>query len=144
MSLNPTHTDALWTWGCAAVLESEWLQWKWPPEWCKVGIMAMELVSTYIIWVPYLAKLHINLQCENASLVIVINKGSSKDKFVIHLLCSLSFFVAHFDIYITAFHLPGIMNVTADHLSRGYMSEVFEATPTLAQHPTATSPLDLN
>ena len=52
-----------------------------------------------------------------------------------HLLHSLSFFVAHFDICITASHLPGIINVTADHLSRGNMCEAFKATPSLTQHP---------
>ena len=58
-----------------------------------------------------------------------------------HLVCSLSFLVVYFNIYITASHLPGIRNVTADHLSRGHTSQAFEATPTLAQHQTAIPPL---
>jgi len=53
-----------------------------------------------------------------------------------HQLCCLSFFIAHFDIYISATHLPGIINVTADHLSRGHLSQVFQVTPTLSHHPT--------
>ena len=61
-----------------------------------------------------------------------------------HLLCSLSFFAAHFDIYITTSHLPGIINVTADHLSHGHTSQAFEATLTLAQHPTAIPLFSLN
>ena len=32
------------------------------------------------------------------------------------------------------------MNVIADNLSRSYMSQAFEATPTLVQHPTAIPP----
>ena len=56
---------------------------------------------------------------------------------MIYLLHSLSFFGAHFDIYIIAFYLPGIMNVSADHISCGYMNQAFEATPTLAQPPTS-------
>ena len=74
--------------------ESKWLQWQWPSEWCEVEIMAKELVPimfTCIIWGPHLAKQHINFQCDNASLVIAINKGSSEDKFVMYLLYSLSF-----------------------------------------------------
>ena len=71
--------------------------------------MAKELVPiifTCIVWGPHLSKHHINFQCDNANLVIaIINKGSSKDKFVMHLLCSLSFFVAHFNICITASYL---------------------------------------
>ena len=100
--------------------------------------MAKELVPiifTCIVWGPRLFRHHINFQCDNANLVIAIHKGLSKDKLVMHLLRSLSFFVAHFDIYITASHLPGVINVTADHLSCGYMCQAFEVTPTLTQHP---------
>ena len=57
-----------------------------------------------------------------------------------HLLRSLWFFVAHFDIYVTASHLPGLINITADHLSRGNMAQPFAVTPTLAQHPTLIPP----
>ena len=53
-----------------------------------------------------------------------------------HLLRSLWFFVAHFDIYVTASHLAGLINITADHLSRGNMTQAVAVTPTLAQHPS--------
>ena len=49
-----------------------------------------------------------------------------------HLLCSLWFFVTHFNIYVTASHLPGVINITADHLSRGNMAQAVAVTPTLA------------
>ena len=101
--------------------------------------MAKELVPiiifTCIVWGSCLSQHHINFQCDNANLVIIINKGSSKYKFVMHLLRSLSFFVAHFDICITASHLPGVINVTADHLSHGNMCQTFKVTPSLTQHP---------
>ena len=129
------QTDASGTWGCAAVLGSQWLQWQWPLEWYEIGIMAKELIPiifTCIVWGPRLTRHHTNFLCDNANLVIAINKGSSKDKLVMHLLRSLSFFVAHFDNYIIASHLPGVINVTADHLSHGYMCQAFEVTPTLA------------
>ena len=133
------QTDASGAWGCAAVLDLQWLQWQWPPEWYKIGIMAKELVPiifTCIVWGPYLSKHHINFHCDNANLVIAINKGSSKDKFVMHLLRCLSIFVVHLDIYITATHLPGVINVTADHLSRGRLDQAFQVTPTLSYQPT--------
>ena len=129
------QTDASGTWGCAAVLGSQWLQWQWPPEWYKIEIMAKELVPTIfacIIWGPRLSKYHIKFKCGNADLVIAINKGSSKDKLVMHLLHSLWLFLAHFDIYVTASHLPGLINITADHLSQGNTAQAFEVTPTLA------------
>ena len=127
------QTDASETWGCAAVLAPHWLLWQWPQEWRSIGIMAKELVPivfTCIVWNPCLSKHHINFHCDNANLIIAINKGSSKDKLVMHLLRCLSFFVAHFDIYITASYLPGAINVTANHLSRGRFNKAFQVTPT--------------
>ena len=103
--------------------------------------MAKELVPiifTCIVWGPRLSKHHINFQCDNANLVIAINKGSSKDKFVMHLLRSLSFFLLHISTSVLlplTYKLPGVINVTADHLSRGNMCEAFKATPSLTQHP---------
>ena len=123
------QTDASGTWGCAAVLAPHWLLWQWPQEWRSIGIMAKELVPivfTCIVWNPCLSKHHINFHCDNANLVIAINKGSSKDKLVMHLLRCLPFFVARFDIYITASYLPGAINVTANHLSRGRFNKLFK------------------
>ena len=105
--------------------------------------MAKELVPiilTCVAWGTQLSKHHINFQCDNASLVAAINKGSSKDQFVMHLLRCLWFFVAHYDIYITATHLPGASNVTADHLSRGKLFQAFLSTPGLVQQPTTLPP----
>ena len=76
---------------------------------------------------------YINLQCDNANFAIVINNGLSKDKFVVDLLRSI-IFVAHFDICITGSHLPGVISVTANHLSWQHVSG-YEVTPTLMQHP---------
>jgi len=52
------QTDASGTWGCAAVLGSQWLQWQWPLQWRQIGIMAKELVPiifTCIVWGPLLS-----------------------------------------------------------------------------------------
>ena len=92
------------------------------------------IIFTCTVWEPYLAKKHINFQRDNANLVISINKDSSKEKLVMHLLHSLTFFVAHFDIYLTA---SGIINVAADHLSRGSLGQAF---PSLSPKPTLIPP----
>jgi len=90
--------------------------------------MAKELVPimfTCIVWAPHLSKYHINIHCDKANLVTYIDKGSTKDTFVMHFFCCSSFFVGHFDIYITATHLPGVINVTADRLSCGNKHQTF-------------------
>ena len=57
-----------------------------------------------------------------------------------HLLRCLWFFVVHFNIQVTATHLPGTLNVTADHLSRGNLTQAFISTPTLSQQSTSIPP----
>ena len=43
-----------------------------------------------------------------------------------HLLPSLWFLVAHFDIYVTASHLPDLITITADHLTLGNMAQALQ------------------
>jgi len=81
--------DASGSWGCGAVFNTQWLQWKWPQEWTHVGIMAKELIPIIFscaVWGPLLSKKAVNFQCDDASLIVAINKGLSKDVLVMHLL----------------------------------------------------------
>ena len=102
-------------------------------------IMAKELIPivfSCIVWGPQLSRQQVNFQWDNLSLVVAINKGSSKDTSVMHLLCCLWFFVAYFDITISATHLPGVTNVTADCLSRNNILQAVQATPGLSTRPS--------
>ena len=103
------------------------------------GIMAKELVPiilSCIVWWTLLTRKEVLFQCENLSLVTVINKGYSKDKTVMHLLHCLWFFVAYFDIVISAAHLPGRANIIADGLSRNNLAQCFLTNPKLSRVPT--------
>ena len=48
--------------------------------------------------------------------------------------------MAHFDIYHTASHLPGVINVTADHLFHGNLHQAFQATLSLSPEPSLVPP----
>ena len=90
-------------------------------EWNNIGIMTKELVPIVIgcaVWGPYLKKQHVLFQCDNNSLVTCISKGYSKDPSVMHLLRYLWFFVAFFDIRVSAEHIAEVANCAADMLSR--------------------------
>ena len=133
------QTDASGALGCGAVFGNLWLQWKWPPEWQPLGIMAKELVPIVFscaVWGPQLARQSVLFQCDNLSLVIALNKGSCKDKLVMQLLRILTFFVAHFDMHITSTHIAGTLNVSADHLSRFEMSSFFSLNPQATRQST--------
>ena len=53
-----------------------------------------------------------------------------------HLLHCLWFFVAYFDIVISAAHLPGRANIIADGLSRNNLAQCFLTNPKLSRVPT--------
>ena len=109
-SIGPFHqinfdhsiqTDASGSWGCGAFFFPHWFQYAWTTEWTPIDIMAKELVPIIIscaIWAPLLAHKEIQFQCDNQSLVSAINKGSSKDSMVMHLLRCLWFITASFDL----------------------------------------------
>ena len=75
-----------------------------------------------------------------SSSVEAITKGSSKDKTVMHLLRSLWFFAATFDIHIVTEHIAGANNSKADMLSRNKLSQFLLANPQAKQTPTPLPP----
>ena len=57
-----------------------------------------------------------------------------------HLLRTLTFFTAYYDIEIMAEHIPGVPNTTADHLSRNNMLMFFCLNPQAHPLPTPLPP----
>ena len=118
------QTDASGSWGCAGFLNGRWFQLQWPGEWLPQAIMAKELVPIVIscaIWGPILSRKSVLFKCDNTGVVAAIKKGSAREPLVMHLLRTLWFFIAHFDICINIEHIPGVRNEVADMLSRDNM-----------------------
>jgi len=124
--LHCIQTDASSYWRCKACLNSLWFQHAWLPEWSHISIMAKKLVPIIFscaVWGSLLTKTPVGFQCDNLSLMEAINKGSSKDVMVMHLLRCLWFFQAIFDISIHVSHIPGVQNCAADMLSRNQLTK---------------------
>ena len=81
------------------------------------------------MWGPSLSCKRVLFQCDNAGVVAAIRKGSAKEALVMHLLRSLWFFAAYFDIHMYAIHIPGACNITADQLSWYNTSNFFHSNP---------------
>ena len=133
------YTDASGSWGCGGCLDTYWFQHAWSEEWTTINIMAKELVPIILscaVWGPLLTKKTTVFQCDNHSVINAINKGSSKDAVVMHLLRCLWFFTAIFDIQIIVKHIPGVTNTSADMLSRNQMTQFLAAHPQALHIPT--------
>ena len=119
-------TDASGSWGCRAVLETQWVQLAWSTEWKRMDIMAKELVPIVLscaVWGPLILDKKLVFRCDNNSLVGAINKGSSKEPMVMHLLRCLWLFSAFFEIKSTAFHTYALVHAS-------YLCDNYLYTPT--------------
>ena len=69
-------------------------------------------------------------------MVAIIKSGSSKTGLVMHLMCCLLFFTAHFKLYLAPEHLPGRLNTAADSLSSDDVALFFQLVPEASRLPT--------
>ena len=85
-------------------------------------------------------KIRVPFECDNSSVFAAVNRHYSKEQIAMHLLRSLWFFVAYFDIDIKCKHIAGVNNSTADHLSRGNLHSFFCLHPQATRQPTPLPP----
>lgn len=78
-------------------------------------------------WIAQTVQVH----CDNAAVVAILNSGDSKDNEAMHLCRCLAFITARFQINLFATHVRGIDNSLADALSRD------NATYFHSHHPQA-------
>ena len=94
--------------------------------------MAKELVLIVLscaVWGPLLAHCKTLVLCDNLSVVVTVNKESTKEERVMHLLRCLWFFVAHYDLDLVVKYIPGVANSIADDLSSNNMHSFFSSNP---------------
>jgi len=93
------------------------------------------VVLSCVVWGPVLSGTSVEFRCDNISVVDSINKGSSKEPTVMHLLRCLWFFSAYFDVKIAASYISGILNAAADKLSRNRSKDFLQSNPYISRLP---------
>ena len=97
-----------------------------------------ELVSITIaaaIWGPEWSTESIEVKCDNAAVVAVLNSGSSRNPELMHLMRCLSFFMAKFHFTLHASHVTGSKNALADALSRNNVDQFLLLHPQASRRP---------
>ena len=134
--------------GCGAYSSSgDWFQLEWPEAWREVHITIKELLPVVVAvatWGKQWQGRNICCRCDNAAVVAILNSGSSKEKWAMHLMRSLFFFQAIFDISLVAERIPGAENGPAgaengpaDALSRSDASSFLSQVRSAPHEPTA-------
>ena len=101
--------------------------------------MVKELVPIVLscaVWGRKLAGSRVLIECDNSNAVAAVNNHCTRDQIAMHLLRSLWFFVAYFDIDVKCKHIAGVDNSTADHLSCGNLHSFFHLHPQGTRQPT--------
>ncbi len=127
--------------GCGAVAEGlGWFQFSWPPHWDKVDISTKELVPIAVaaaVWGHSWVGKHVRFHSDNAAVVACVQKRSAKSPPLVQLLRCISLYGAYYGFQISAEHVPGVVNVVADALSRDRADLV---SPIISQIPETPIP----
>ena len=70
------------------------------------------------VWGPLWRGQRIRCLTDNAAVVAIVKSGSCNDPLAMHLLRSLFFILARYNIAVWCVHLPGVKNTAADALLR--------------------------
>ena len=114
-------SDASGNWGCAAYMGMQWFQFQWPSHMEPCHITTKELIPIVVaaaIWGHEWVGKSVRFRCDNDAVVAILNSGSSRDNFVMHLIRCLSFITAKFNFVLSASHIQGVDNIVTDALSR--------------------------
>lgn len=116
------YTDAAKSLGCAGVFGSHWFSVKWPSVWwTSQNITFLELIPIFLAlhaWGKLLSNKYVYLHTDNEALSCCINKKSSKEPLVMHIIRKMVFLELSHNIMIKAKHIPGFQNCMSDALSR--------------------------
>ena len=133
-------SDASGSWGCGAFSSSgEWFQLELPEAWGSVHITVKELLPVVIgvaLWGEQWQGKAIRCWCDNAAVVAILQSGTSKDDRVMHLMRSLFFFLASYNVVVGGRHIPGVENGAADALSRNNAAAFLSQVPAARREPT--------
>ena len=132
-------SDASGSFGCGAWWARHWFQFAWPDCWGGRNITLKEILPVVLacaVWGPQWRGRKVVAHVDNEGAVAVLNSGSSKKGQIMHLMRSLFFIVAHYQISLRACHVPGAQNGIADAISRDNLSLFFSLLQ--AADPTPT------
>ena len=117
--------------GFGACYGKKWLQARYPESWHHHHITILELYPIFVlinIFGHLMKNSNILFHCDNEAVTAIINKQSSKDNTVMQIVRPLILLLVKFNIYLRSQHIPGVLNVLPDKISR------FQVTPNLLEY----------
>jgi len=126
------YTDAAGSWGFSGIYGTRWFYGKWSTPQEKTNIAVLELYPIVVAVNLYghsMANHCITFISDNEAVVAVINKATSKHQQIMALVRPLVLACLQHNILFKARHIPGVLNVLADSLSRLQVQRFKELAP---------------
>ena len=120
------HTDACST-GVGAEFEGDWFYSNLLvdfPDFSGKHINYKEALCVLLAlkrWAPLLQNKVVHVHCDNTAAVAMLNKGTTRNPAMMEHLREAFWLSAVFNFSLRVFHVPGKLNVLADHISRLHM-----------------------
>ena len=105
----------------------------------SLNIAFLELFPIVIalhIWGPYMANRCVAFYTDNAAIVDIINRQTSKHQLVMILVRDLVLTSLKYNILFRARHIPGVHNSGADYISRFQVEQFKQISPEADVLPT--------
>jgi len=134
------YTNSAGSRGYGAVFGKHWLYGKWPHAWHHLNIATLKFFPNVIalhIWGPKMSNKCILLFTDNATLVDIINKQTSKDKGIMILIHTLVLCCLSVNILFCSPHIPRFLNMRANCLSCFQVDDFKALTPDADALPTS-------
>ena len=114
--------------GAGAIYDGDWFYTNWQLDWpivANLHINSKEILAVFLAvcrWAPAWSNKRIYIQSDNKTSVATINRGTSRDPFVMSCLRILFWLSAKYNFHITSRYIPGLVNTVADNISRAHES----------------------
>ena len=122
--------------------EGDWFYLNWELDWpfvANLHINSKEILAVFLAvcrWAPCWRNKRICIQSDNTFTVASINRGTSRNPFIMWCLRILFWLSATYNFHITARHIRGYSNMVADGISRLHEPNKWnEVAPFLAPTP---------
>jgi hypothetical protein len=117
--------------GFGACYGKKWIQAAYPETWHIYHITILELYPIFVLINMFghlMTNSNILFHCDNSAVTSIVNKQSSRDNTAMQIVRPLVLLLIKFNIHLRSRHIPGVMNILPDKISR------FQVTPALLQH----------
>ncbi|XP_068723346.1 uncharacterized protein [Montipora capricornis] len=138
------YTDAAGSIGFGAVFGKHWFGGEWPVTWKSYNIAVLELFPIVLaihIWGHLMADKSVIFFTDNAAVVDIINKQTSKHQSIMVLIRDLVLSCLRHNVLFHAKHIPGFYNIRADYISRCQVAKFKELSPDVDQNPATVGPV---